>query len=261
MRRSSKSTKMWMAMGAMAMGWLGGCGGDGADDSVVDAGPISFAADIKPIFDSKCISCHHPDSAIDVDLTNPFDPEHGIIERENTWVPAGSEQTLIVDPGNLDNSFLIKKVEGDSLEDHKDGGPMPMEVARVTADELERIKQWIQDGAQNDDYFAQNVAPIFGTEISLRGTAGKCTWCHYPGSPTGLDVLNPFDPEEGMVGRESTYGGIIVAPGDVEGSFLIEKLEQMDPAGGFPMPYQPPPLTADELARVRAWIAQGALNN
>lgn len=254
---------MWTRLGAIAiaLGWLGGCGGGDDGDSVVDAGPISFATDIQPIFNVKCISCHHPESAIDVDLTNPFDPDHGIVGRENTWVPNGSEQTLIVDPGNLSNSFLIKKLESESLDDHVDGAPMPLPVERVTADELESIKQWIRDGALNDDFFAQNVAPIFGTQITLGRAAGKCTWCHYPGSPTGLDVLDPFDPEEGMVGRESNYRGMIVAPGDVEGSFLIEKLEQMRPAGGNPMPYQPPRLTAEELARVRAWIGQGALNN
>jgi hypothetical protein len=264
MQRMSGNNKVLACIGAIALAALGGCGDDGGGDGGggdVDAGPVSYEADIKPIFAAKCIACHHPASAIDVDLIDPFDPEHGIIERENTWVPNGSQETLIVDPGNVDNSFLVKKVEAESLDDHIDGAPMPLQIARVTADELDRIKQWISDGAQNDTFFTENVAPIFGTQITLRSASGKCTWCHYPGSPTGLDVLNPFDPEEGMVGRESIFGGMIVAPGDVENSFLVEKLESMQPAGGQPMPLRPQRLTADEQALIRAWVAQGAPNN
>ena len=262
MRRSRYGTMCTGQIGvlAIALGMVMGCGGSGGERSI-DAGPVSFAADIKPIFDRKCISCHHPTSAIEVDLTNPFDPELGIVGRANTWVPNGSAQALIVDPGNVEGSFLIKKVEEEYLDHAVDGDPMPLHLARLTPEELGAVEQWIRDGAQDDAFFADNVAPIFGTEITLRRTSGKCTWCHYPGSPTGLDVLNPFDPDEGMVGRDSIYGGSIVAPGDVEGSSLMEKLEQLEPAGGNPMPYHPPRLTPEELSLLRAWVAQGALDN
>lgn len=259
MRRSRYGAMGKIGICAIVLGTIIGCGG--GDESVIDAGPVSFASDIKPIFDRKCISCHHPGSAIEVDLTDPFDPDLGIIRRPNTWVPAGSQQALIVDPGNVEGSFLIKKVTEESLSHAVDGDPMPMSIARLTAEELGAVEQWIRDGAQNDAFFAQSVAPIFGTEITLRSASGKCTWCHYPGSPTGLDVLNPFDPVEGMVGRESVYGGLIVDPGNVEGSFLVEKLAQLQPAGGNPMPYHPPRLTSEEIALLRAWVAQGALDN
>jgi hypothetical protein len=251
-------------IGAMALAALGACGDDGGGDGNgggVDAGPVSFAADIQPIFTSKCIFCHRPGTAIDVDLLNPFDPDHGIINRENTWVPNGSQETLIVDPGNVDNTFLIKKVEAESLDDHIDGAPMPLQVERVTAAELDLIEQWITDGAQNDAFFADNVAPIFGTEVTLGRASGKCTWCHFPGNPTGLDVTAPFDPEVGMVDRVGAFGKAIVAPGDPDASFLVEKLESMQPSGGQPMPYRPQRLTAEEQALVRAWVAQGAPNN
>lgn len=275
MQRTRGNNKTLACIGAIVLATLGGCGDDGGGGVDIDgggvdidgggvdpdAGPVSFATDIRPIFAAKCTSCHHPGAAIDVDLTNPFDPDHGIIGRENTWVPNGSQETLIVDPGNVDNSFLIKKVEAESLDDHVDGAPMPLYVERMTADELDKIKQWIRDGAQNDVFFTENVAPIFGTEITLGRASGKCTWCHYPGSPTGLDVLDPFDPVEGMVNRDSIFGGTIVKPGDVDNSFLVEKLEQMQPAGGQPMPYRPARLTAGEQALLRAWIAQGAQNN
>jgi hypothetical protein len=268
MQRICGSKEILACIGAMALATLGACGDDGggsgdidAGGNDVDAGPVSYTDDILPIFATKCYFCHAPGSAIDVDLTNPFDPDHGIVGRENTWVPAGSQETLIVDPGNVDNSFLVKKVEEEGLEAHVDGSPMPLYIDRVTAEELDQIKQWISDGAQNDTFFTDNVAPIFGTRVTLGAAAGKCTWCHYPGSATGLDVTDPFDAVEGMVNRDSLYGGKVVAPGDPDASFLIEKLEQAQPSRGQQMPYQPPRLTADEQALVRAWVAQGAQDN
>jgi hypothetical protein len=273
MQRIRGNDRILAGIGAIALAALGGCGGggDGGPDASPgggvdapgggDAGLVSFSSDIRPIFLTKCVSCHHPASAIDVDLTDPFDPEHGIILRPNTWVPNGSQETVIVDPGNVANSFLIKKIEAETLDDHVDGSPMPMHIEPLTTAELDAVKQWIRDGAQDDAFFAQSVAPIFGTQITLGRASGKCTWCHYPGSPTGLDVLNPFDPVTGMVDRASVFGGTIVIPGDVENSFLIEKLEQMQPSGGAAMPYHPPRLTAEEQALVRAWVEQGALDN
>lgn len=250
-------------IGAMTLVGLGACGGGGGGGggNDVDAGPVSFAADIRPIFNTKCVFCHQPGTAIDVDLIDPFDPEHGIINRENTWVPQGSQETLIVEPGNVDNSFLVKKVESESLESHIDGHPMPLQIERVTSAELDRIKQWITDGAQNDAFFTDNVAPIFGTAVTLGGASGKCTLCHFPGSPTGLSVIDVFDPDEGMVNRMGTFGKTIVVPGDPDASFLVEKLESMQPSGGQPMPLRPPRLTEAEQALVRAWVAQGAQEN
>ncbi|HWN66079.1 MAG TPA: hypothetical protein VNM90_00500 [Haliangium sp.] len=270
MTRTCRNDLIQVCIGALALAALGACGDDGGGGGI-DAGggngpdgggdAVSYAADIQPIFAGKCMFCHRPGSAIDVDLLNAFDPDHGIIERENTWVPAGSQETLIVDPGNVDNSFLIKKVEAETLEPHIDGSPMPLAINRVTAAELDTIKQWISDGAQNDAFFTDNVAPIFGTRVTLGAAAGKCTWCHFPGAPNGLDVTDPFDTTTGMVNRGSIYGGTIVIPGDVENSFLIEKLESVQPSGGQPMPYQPPRLTAEEQALVRAWVEQGAKND
>jgi hypothetical protein len=267
MQRICGSNLILACIGAMALAALGACSDDGGGDvgvdggGDVDAGPVSFASDVQPIFLSKCIFCHRPGTAIDVDLLNPFDPDHGIINRENTWVPQGSQETLIVEPGNVDNSFLIKKVESESLEDHIDGAPMPLQIERVTAAELDLIEQWITDGAQNDAFFTDNVAPIFGTAVTLGGASGKCTLCHFPESPTGLSVIDPFDPETGMVNRVGAFGKTIVVPGDPGASFLVEKLESMQPSGGQPMPYRPARLTAEEQALVRAWVAQGAPNN
>lgn len=221
-----------------------------------DAGEVSYAEDIQPIFDALCVDCHWPGAPIDYNLVDPFDPDNGIIGRENSW---GAPQDVIVDPGDPDNSFLVAKVADPDLDYDTSGAPMPMLIDRLTADEMAAVEQWISDGAQDDAFFNDEVAPIFGTELTLRRQSGKCTFCHYPGVDNGLSVLDVFDPEEGMVGVESQYGGLIVDPGNPEDSVLMQKLESPGPAAQ--MPLHPRRLTDDEVRLIVAWIAQGAQNN
>ena len=177
----------------------------------------------------------------------------------NSWVPNGSTKTKIVDPGNVENSFLITKVVETNLDTHIDGSPMPYHLPRLTPAEIEAVRQWIMAGANNDQSFATNVAPIFGTAITLGRQSGKCTWCHYPGAPNGLNVLNVFDPAQGMVGRTSRYGGKVVEPGAPDSSVLMKKLTGT--AAGPQMPLHHPRLTAPSVQRLRDWIAAGAPNN
>lgn len=228
-------------------------GGGGANNG---AGGGAFDRDIqKPIFDALCVDCHYPGSATDYDLKNPFDAQKGIVRRANSWPE--SKEKLIVDPGNVANSFLIKKVEVETLDGHIDGNPMPYLLPRLSQAELDAVQKWIADGARNDDTFTGTVAPIFGTEITLRPSqAGRCTYCHYPDAPSGMSVLNVFDPVQGMVGRNSRYGGKIVAPGDPAGSALMKKLSGN--TLGAQMPLHRPRLTPAQVETLRKWITAGA---
>jgi hypothetical protein len=220
-------------------------------------GPVSFASDVRPIFAAKCYYCHGPTSPTLVDLTNPFDPDLGIINRPNTWV--NSEDTLVVEPGNVENSFLITKVEETELDAHIDGSPMPMIMPMLTDDEFAAVEQWIVDGAEDTEFFQTMVAPVFGTAVSLGRAAGKCTFCHFPGNSHNVNVLDVFGT---MVDKRSAYRtndgpGTIVAPGDPDNSVLLKKLSG-DLSVGPQMPYAPPRLTPAEVATLKAWIEQGA---
>ncbi|HSU40992.1 MAG TPA: hypothetical protein VLJ38_15550, partial [Polyangiaceae bacterium] len=67
------------------------------------------------------------------------------------------------------------------------------------------------------------------------------------------------------VAADETCGGVRVVPGNPDASYLVKKLEQTMPCDGqhMPRPFEvgtAPPLTADELATIRAWIAAGAPN-
>lgn len=258
-----QSKTRWCARWGVAAFALAACGdnGSGDDDAVADGAPgeVSFSTDIQPVFDQLCVDCHWDGSPIAVSLESPFDPDEGIIDRENSWVRQGSEEEYVVDPGNVDNSFLVTKVVEPELDSSVDGGPMPLHVAELTAEELDAVEEWIADGANDDAFFQNEVAPIFGTELTLGGASGKCTFCHYPGAPNGLSVLDVFDPDEGMVDVESVFGGNIVEPGDPDESVLMGKLRGDGPGQAMPLHHRR--LTDDEIQAIIDWVAQGAPEN
>lgn len=220
---------------------------------------ISFRRDIAPIFEGRCNICHHPESAIGYELDNAFDPERGIVGRQNSWiVDHDSPYEFVVDPGKPENSSLLGKVRDPNLDPATDGDPMPKLPETLSPEELAVVEQWILDGAKNDASF-EATAKLLGTEISLRpSVSGRCTWCHYPGSPTGLNVLDVFDADEGMVNVVGASGGVLVIPGDPENSVLMQRLRG---EGGAQMPLHFSPLGEADVQKIVDWIIAGAPNN
>jgi len=274
------------ALGAAA---LAGCGGNkageqgqairsgeaGAEETAPSAAPaspqepetpvqpaaVSYRAAVAPIFAAKCNFCHHPENAVKVDLTRPFHPQLGVINRPNTWTR--SEKKILVVPGDPEASALVWKVEQTELAPKIDGDPMPWNIPRLTEQELANLRRWIAEGARNDEFFRSTITRIFGDGVSLGSRGGKCSYCHYPGASFGPDLTDPFHPERGAVGLPSAYGDPRVVPGDPEGSFLFVKVVALEVPGGLgkPMPLHFERLTAEEQRVVREWIAQGARDN
>ncbi len=235
------------------------------DSAITGDETVSFRRDVRPLLVARCGSCHVKGSVLGYDVANPFDPKDGLINRPNSWAQAhDSPFDVIVKPGAPDESFLIYKIETppDAFDTKNSGSPMPLDVPAVTASELSDIKQWILDGAKDDAFFRERVAPVLGTELSLGSKGGKCTLCHFAGSSTRLDVLAVFDDEVGLVNAPSVYSDKLrVAPGKPEESFLVEKIEAAQPSAGGKMPLHLPRLSAAEVDRVRTWVAEGAKNN
>src|SRR6185295_3560916 len=96
--------------------------------------------------------------------------------------------------GNVANSFLVDKIERSDLDPLVEGERMPWNIAHLSPDEIMAVRQWITDGAMDDDFFRTSVAPIFGDGMSLATRGGKCGYCHYPGTDTPPDLTHPFDP-------------------------------------------------------------------
>jgi hypothetical protein len=233
-----------------------------AEDSESDTPQlVSFSESIAPIFDLGCNFCHHPTNAVKVDLTRPFHPELGIINRPNTW--KRSEKKILVVPGDPDASALVWKVEQTELEPKIDGDSMPWHIEPLTAQELENVRIWIADGANDDSFYRSTVARIFGDGVSLGSRGGKCGYCHFTGTDFPPDLVNTFDPEAGVVNVTSYNGEVLVVPGDPEASFLYTKVKdrELPPGFGDFMPLHPDRLTAEEMRLTREWILQGAKDN
>jgi hypothetical protein len=281
MKARHRTRALCVALTALlTCGLLAGCSDDTSAEPSTDDLPdghvmqtdgaqpsVSFARDISPILQQRCVICHRQGGVIAPYFDDPFGAGHSIINYENSWATVhDSPYEVVVKPGDPDNSFLVYKLEADpdpeTFDEANNGSPMPRHIERLTAQELANVRQWIADGAQDDAFFADAVAPIFGTEITLGRRSGKCTFCHYQGSPTGLTILDVFDDQRGLVNAPSLLSSKLrVAPGSPDQSFLIEKLEQDAPSAGERMPLHYPRFSDEELTTLRQWIAEGALDN
>ncbi len=97
-------------------------------------GPVDFAADIRPILEEKCLSCHGAAPAMSrLDLRS----------RETT-LAGGARGTVLV-PGNAEVSKLYRVVAG--LEQPA----MPMQGTPLTPVQLAAVKRWIDQGAVWDE--------------------------------------------------------------------------------------------------------------
>ncbi|MBZ0252474.1 MAG: Ig-like domain-containing protein, partial [Candidatus Methylomirabilis sp.] len=95
------------------------------------------------VFDLHCIQCHLGPAAprgLQLGAGESFAELVGVASRE---VPA----LLLVDPGDPDASYLVRKVEGgpDIV-----GGQMPLFGDPLDAGTLAAIRQWVADGAEDN---------------------------------------------------------------------------------------------------------------
>ena len=97
---------------------------------------VSFSEDVTPIFEGKCVSCHggaDENGAITKEIELDLTSDDALI--------VGSEFGSIVEPGNAEDSVLWMMIEV---------GDMPQDGEPLTIEELEVIKTWIAEGAQNN---------------------------------------------------------------------------------------------------------------
>lgn len=88
---------------------------------------VSFANDILPLFQSRCISCHGGNRT-----------EEGLSLKTYADVMAGSENGAVVTPGDADNSLLAEMV----IEQK-----MPKRGPKLTPPQIQLIVDWINQGA------------------------------------------------------------------------------------------------------------------
>ena len=104
-----------------------------------------------------------------------------------------------------------------------------------------------EPGAGNPIDFARDIRPIL---------SAKCFTCHGPDAKERKGKLR-LDTPEGAFGVAAS-GSHPVVPGNLDESELYQRITSDDPEGQMPPAKGGKPLTADEVARLKAWVVQGA---
>ena len=243
-----------------------------------DPSGVTYHEDIRPLF-KDCTYCHQPGApfgpGLGPDVLNPYSEPNGLVVRASDWKnnhPTYRIPDQLVTPGQPDESFLMLKISNPELGLLQNAGAyMPFQIPRITKEELLAIEQWVRDGAQNNDFFRNQVYPIFVSPYPY--APGKCDVCHAD-TPTSPNITDPFGPD-GIVGVPSILRPDLlrIAPGDPDASLLVQQIRQSagpavsDGAAsdnlptreyGAPMPKPTAPLDDAQQAVVRQWILDGA---
>ena len=103
--------------------------------------PVDFSVDIRPILAKRCFACHGPDhDAREADLR--LDTQDGALEKRN-------KRAAIV-PGDSSASELFQRISRND-----DQRMPPIDAGEpVSREEIELIRQWIDDGARWQQHWA-----------------------------------------------------------------------------------------------------------
>lgn len=91
---------------------------------------ISFANDVMPIFNASCVKCHGVEQV-----------KEGLDMTSYAVLMAGSFNGPVITPGDAENSFLVQQV----VE-----GEMPKRGPKLTAEQIQTISDWVNQGALNN---------------------------------------------------------------------------------------------------------------
>lgn len=196
-------------------------------------GETVLAGRAREVLRRHCFSCHGQDPRkVRADLK--------ILDRA---VLLGGERKLVV-PKAPGESKVLQKIEGEAMP--------PGRRPKVPATERQVLREWIEAGAPPFPGEAQ--APNGGA-ADKAATAARvkelfrthCFECHggSKGTAKGVRILD----YDGLLRKKK------IVPGKPEESALFGRLTDRDD----PMPPPPnSPLKPEEVALVRAWIAEGA---
>jgi Ca2+-binding RTX toxin-like protein len=104
--------------------------------------PIGYAAQIQPIFTANCTSCHgsvNPPEGLHLTSQSSYS---NLVNVASAEVPSLKR----VKPGDPDNSYLVQKLEGTAAV----GARMPRGLPPLSADNINLIRGWIEQGANNN---------------------------------------------------------------------------------------------------------------
>ncbi len=199
-----------------------------------------FESDVLPIFEANCLSCH-----------GEVSQQSGLDLRIRESILKGGESGPAIKPGFAEESLLFKKVFS---------GSMPIGDKKLSAQEVELIRHWLNAGALKEGEeigsVASNLEKVQASErdVMVAIFQVRCVVCHGRRKREGdLDLRTRASLFKG--GKS----GPAIIPGKPEESLLIKRIvaEEMPPLA-LQRPYAVRPVTLDELDELRQWIAAGA---
>ena len=119
---------------------MAGCGdksdaGGASDAPVEPAAPkVDFASAVQPIFEEHCYKCHGPDVRV----------KGGLLLNAKADAMEGGESGVVIVPGDSEGSLLVKLINGP----HDDIKQMPAKGDKLTAEQIEVLAKWIDEGAE-----------------------------------------------------------------------------------------------------------------
>jgi uncharacterized membrane protein len=98
--------------------------------SPANSAPVSFAKNVLPIFESRCVKCHGGEQT-----------RKNLNLKTYASVMTGSSNGVVITPSDAANSLLAKQIIS---------GKMPKNGSKLTPAEIQLIVDWINAGAQNN---------------------------------------------------------------------------------------------------------------
>ena len=114
-----------------------------AEGEPADAGGVSFNRDIRPILSNTCFACHGPDQG-KRKAGLRLDTEEGAYAALKSGHPA-------ILPGNRIESSLWQRI---TTDDPVDQMPPPDSQKSLTAEEIDLLGRWIDEGAKYERHWA-----------------------------------------------------------------------------------------------------------
>lgn len=177
-----------------------GCAGKGNDKTKTPgqnpgggqpSGTIDFAAQVQPIFDRNC-SCHLSVNAPQGEILQSGLSYDVLVNVRSTENPA----LFRVKPGDPDSSYLVVKIDDGvpGVASKRSGDRMPRGLPPLRAEEIQTIRQWIQEGASRAAKSDDQSPPTFnGATLAV------------PAGPREIDLFWDFASDDRTPAAELIY--------------------------------------------------------
>ncbi|MBK9291730.1 MAG: hypothetical protein IPM52_08910 [Bacteroidetes bacterium] len=196
--------------------------------SVCDPDTVYFKNEILPLLNSGCAvsGCHNAASAQD-----------GVILTDYSNII----RTGKVKAGNPGDSKLYKVL----IDSDPDDRMPPPPRAPFTAEQISKIRKWIEQGAKNNSCESNNCDTLnvtFSAHIQPI-MQNNCTGCHSGSQPQGGILLTDHTTISAAAATGRLLGSIMHSPGYAA------------------MPQGAPKLDNCKITQIRKWIENGSPNN